>query len=383
MVQEDLIKAADEAAMRGDIALARRHLESAIDGGHADLDTRLKQAALARATGDLPGAQAAVGHALIIDPLNFMALLLRASLLEQQGDRLAGEAYGWALAQKPAGELAPQLEAMCEHARRAHEAYCRLREDVMSQAAAPIEQTVDPYLAAKLARFRSNAVRRTRHWHSEPTDYHYPGLPEFEFWDRGIFPWLAELEAAYPDIRREFAQTVSAERGVPYVQYPETAPLRQWAELNQSRDWTALHLLNNGQRVEENARHCPATLAVLERLPQPRVANCSPNAMFSLLAPHTRIPAHVGVNNTRLVCHLPLIVPPGCWFRVGGETRPWEEGRAFVFDDTIEHEALNPSDELRVVLIFDVWHPGLSALEREALAAMLEPDVVREAKPQI
>jgi aspartyl/asparaginyl beta-hydroxylase (cupin superfamily) len=96
--------------------------------------------------------------------------------------------------------------------------------------------------------------------------------------------------------------------------------------------------------------------------------------MFSLLAPNTRIPPHVGVTNTRLVCHLPLIVPEGCWFRVGAETRFWKRGEALVFDDTIEHEAMNPSDELRVVFIFDVWHPDLSEVERAAVSALLSSE---------
>ena len=145
----------------------------------------------------------------------------------------------------------------------------------------------------------------------------------------------------------------------------------QWRALNRNPDWTAIHLFRHGERVEANARHCPRTLALLEKLPQPEIAGASPNAMFSLLAPRTEIPPHVGVSNSRLVCHLPLIVPDGCWFRVGGETRSWKAGEAFVFDDTIEHEAMNPSDELRVVFIFDVWHPDLSAVEREAVAALI------------
>ena len=110
----------------------------------------------------------------------------------------------------------------------------------------------------------------------------------------------------------------------------------------------------------------------MAHVPQPIIAGAGPNAMFSLLAPKAHIPAHVGVNNSRLVCHLPLIVPEGCWFRVGAETRYWEPGEAFVFDDTIEHEALNPSDELRVVFIFDVWHPNLSEVEQEAVRALIE-----------
>jgi aspartyl/asparaginyl beta-hydroxylase (cupin superfamily) len=98
--------------------------------------------------------------------------------------------------------------------------------------------------------------------------------------------------------------------------------------------------------------------------------------MFSLLAPGTSIPPHVGVNNARLVCHLPLVVPEGCWFRVGAETRCWKRGEALVFDDTIEHEAVNPTDQLRVMLIFDIWHPDIAPIERQAITALIEADGV-------
>jgi aspartyl/asparaginyl beta-hydroxylase (cupin superfamily) len=93
--------------------------------------------------------------------------------------------------------------------------------------------------------------------------------------------------------------------------------------------------------------------------------------MFSLLAPHTHIPPHTGVANVRLVSHLALIVPQGCGFRVGATTIEWKVGKAFVFDDTIEHEAWNDSDELRVVLIFDLWAPSLRPSERDAIARVI------------
>jgi aspartyl/asparaginyl beta-hydroxylase (cupin superfamily) len=92
--------------------------------------------------------------------------------------------------------------------------------------------------------------------------------------------------------------------------------------------------------------------------------------LFSLLRPGAHIPAHHGFLNTRLIVHLPLIVPPGCRFRVGNQTREWVEGRAWVFDDTIEHEAWNDSDRLRVVMIFDHWHPQLSVAERRLITAL-------------
>ena len=92
--------------------------------------------------------------------------------------------------------------------------------------------------------------------------------------------------------------------------------------------------------------------------------------LAAFLKPKTRIPAHVGVSNTRLVVHVPLIVPQGCGFRVGNETREWIPGKAWIFDDTIEHAAWNDSDKLRVVLIFDVWNPLLTPPERAMITAM-------------
>jgi len=77
----------------------------------------------------------------------------------------------------------------------------------------------------------------------------------------------------------------------------------------------------------------------------------------------------MGVTNSRLIVHLPLVVPPQCRFRVGSETREWREGKAWVFDDTIQHEAWNESDVARAILIFDTWHPALNAGERELIRA--------------
>ena len=104
--------------------------------------------------------------------------------------------------------------------------------------------------------------------------------------------------------------------------------------------------------------------------PSVRRAGRTPAALFSLLKPKTRIPPHNGVSNARVLVHLPLIVPEGCGFRVGNQLRSWEPGKALIFDDTIEHEAWNDSDKLRVVMIFDIWHPSLSLAEQSMLTAM-------------
>lgn len=364
---------ADAAAQAGRLGDARRLLEAAVRETPDRLATWLKLAAMCRGTGDLAGAMAAVSRALAIDPLDLSALLMRAMLLERMGKEAeAGEAYGQALAQRPPDEAPlPGLAPMIAHAEQSYRRFqeallARLRGDLAPGEASPEEQ-------ARIERFSTNVARITQPYAQQPSHFHFPGLPPLEFHDRSRFPWLGELEAAASEIREEFEALIASEAAelVPYIQYPDDVPLRQWESLNRSRDWTAVHLLQNGLRVERNARHCPRAMALLERLPQPDVPGASPNAMFSLLAPRTRIPPHTGVANTRLVCHLPLIVPPGCGFRVGAETRPWRPGSAFVFDDTIEHEAWNDSGELRVVFIFDVWAWALSEAERRAVAAIM------------
>ena len=376
------VEQADQATLAGDLARAEDLLLSASRVEPADVSIFLKLAALQRAGGRPEIALATVHRALSISPLDFTALLLRASLLERLGQVGSAEAWSHALAQKPDGGLPLHLMKVVVAAEEKVEQWTAEREARMVEAMAACEHAADPEQRRRLQRFRSNVLRRTRHYHSQPTHFHYPGLAEREFLPRDLFPWLEKLEQATELIASEMRAVMAAERAelIPYVQYADHLPLDQWRELNNNPDWTAIHLLQNGEAVEANARLCPGTLELLKSCDQPDIKGGSPNAMFSLLAPHTKIPAHVGVNNSRLVCHLPLVVPQGCWFRVGAETRFWEKGRAFVFDDTIEHEADNPSAELRVVFIFDVWHPDLSPLERDAVRALIECDDLPGAK---
>ena len=368
-----LVCEADRAVSGGDVAGARRLLEAAAAHSSADIDTHLRLAAICRAGGDPAGALAAVEAGLSIDPLHFVALLLRADLLERAGCPAAGEGYSQALAQRPDTALPAHLETMVRHAERQRDTHRHAALEALEAATGPLRSALSPDQAARMARFRSNAVHATKRFHSEPTDYHYPGLVEREFHDIGTFDWIERLENATDVIAAEFAAVTVAERAelVPYIRYPDHRPLRQWKALNNSYDWSAIHLIRNGTVVQRNARHCPATMALIATLPQPAIDGVSPNAMYSLLAPGAHIPPHVGIANTRLVCHLPLVVPEHCWFRVGAERRDWRRGAAWVFDDTIEHEAANESAELRVILIVDVWHPGLSAIERAAIAATI------------
>lgn len=365
----------DQAFRRGDLALARDCYEKLVAVDGRDTQQWINLAVVRQRQGDAAGEEEALKKALAVDPMDLLALLMRGDMLERQGRmHEAAQAYGAAATvAPPMDRLHPDLRPAVSKAIEYHQGYGRRMADFLS---AHLEGPLRDAAGEDLARFRESIdifLGRKRRFDSQPTVYHVPRLAPLPFFPRERFPWLDGIEARTQDIRDEFLAVLREDSGfAPYVAYPSDVPLNQWAELNQSPRWSAFHLIKMGKRVEANAARCPRTLEALRAAPQPDMPGRTPSAMFSLLKPRTRIPPHTGVTNARLVVHLPLVVPERCGFRVGNETREWVAGKAWVFDDTIEHEAWNDSDVLRTVLIFDIWHPDLTPAERTLIGAAME-----------
>lgn len=210
-------------------------------------------------------------------------------------------------------------------------------------------------------------------YHQQPSAFYFPGLPQRQYYEREEFDWLPALEAQTDAIREELAGLLETEHGFrPYLVNSPYRPRTEFHGLADNPDWSILYLWENGAALAENVELCPRTFEAMLPVPLCDIPPRAPTIMFSLLRAGARIPAHTGQINTRLICHLPLVVPPGCGLRVGNEVREWEVGKALIFDDTIEHEAWNESDQDRVVLIFDVWRPELSEAECNAVRTMFE-----------
>lgn len=207
----------------------------------------------------------------------------------------------------------------------------------------------------------------------EPNVLFTPYLAQRQFFDPSEFEWSAAIEAATPAIRAELLALIEDEADFqPYVFDYANRPSRPGLALNNDPSWSALYLWRDGQRVPDVADRCPATMAALAHVPLTRIGKRTPSALFSRLSPGAHIPPHHGMLNCRMICHLPLIVPPGCTLRVGNETRAWSEGQLMIFDDSFEHEAHNPSGETRIILLFDAWRPELGAQERAAVSAIFD-----------
>lgn len=364
---------AQRAFRTGELLRARSLYERLVAVDGSDQQQWINLAVVCLALEDEAGEERAIRGALTVAPSDLLGLLLRASLLERQGKaHAAAAAYGAAASVAPPLEqLRPELRPSVERARAWKEQYDARFGAFLDSYLAPYFREVG---GDGLGRFRDSVdimLGRKKRYDSESMLYHYPGLAPVSFFQRADFPWLDAVEAQTDAIRAEFLQVLASEQGfTPYLTYAADQPLNQWAELNNSLRWSALHLYSGGAPVPDNAARCPVTMATLAGAPMPDQPGRTPSAMFSVLKPHTRIPPHVGASNARLVVHLPLIVPPGCGFRVGNDTREWVPGKAWVFDDTIEHEAWNDSAQLRTVLIFDIWHPHLSQAERAMVTAM-------------
>lgn len=214
---------------------------------------------------------------------------------------------------------------------------------------------------------------RKRLYFQEPRYYYFPGLPQIEFEARERLPWLEALEGRSAKILAELEALLNQpELFRPYVEPRENRPHGDQQGMLDNPDWSAIFLWKDGIEQADMARRCPETMRALDDVPLCRIPGRAPSILFSKLAPGARIPPHHGLINTRLICHLPLIVPAGCTLRVGNTRREWKPGQAWAFDDTIEHDAMNDSAEDRIVLIFDVWKPELTTEERHLIATMFQ-----------
>ena len=356
----------------GDAAAAIQLLRRATQADPQAAMLWLNLSSACRQAGDDGGERAALATAIDLDPYALPALVRKAQHHERRGEEgHATAAWRTLLDALPPPDARPlALRQVADHAL----AYVAARTARFGDALhAGLAAELARHDGAERRRFEvcvAHALGERQIYTSTCAGLHFPFLPADEFLAPAQFPWFAAFEAQTPAIRAELAALLDdGDCIVPYVDQPQGARPNRWSPLNRTTKWGAYYLWHYGARQDAACARCPATAAAIEAVPRVAIPGRAPTAFFSLLEPHTRIPAHTGVTNTRVTVHLPLIVPPGCGFRVGGETREWVEGRAFAFDDTIEHEAWNDGDALRAVLIVDVWNPYLSTAEQALVRA--------------
>jgi len=361
------------AFQRGDLGGAIALLAQAADAAPTNPTVRLTLSVAYREKGDADAEWSAILAALTVNPYFLPGLLAKAEWLERWGRiKLAAEVYGHVLKIAPI-HWPDHLKGQLTHARKIvdqhQQAFAAHLERQLSLPLAAISQA----RASRWSEAAAIMVGRSEAYRSQSNQLSVPRLPAIPFFDRKQFAWAEAIEAQTDAIRTELTAVLADDREdfSPYIAYRPGDPVNQWAELNHSDRWSTYSLWRHGVPDQDHLSRCPKTVAALNEAQLVHMDGICPNVMFSALAPKTHIPPHHGETNARLVVHLPLIVPDHCQFRVGFERRNWRVGELLIFDDTIEHEARNDSDQLRVVLIFDIWNPYLSVEERELVSIMM------------
>ncbi|MDB5984955.1 MAG: aspartyl/asparaginyl beta-hydroxylase-like dioxygenase [Nevskia sp.] len=334
-----------------------------------------------RAEGNWTDALQAFRQALSLAPDSFVSRLNGAQALERLGrneDALRGyfgairtaQAKGqWLNGASVSAGLRPLVEhamAFVNRGRRRlfSELLAPLRRRYGSAAMQRVEACLAIYLGERRADYPDPRQR--------PNFLYFPSLPCGPYLPRTLFPWVDDFEMRTPAIVAELlslipqADTREAVFGTDDL---ERANLR--GELGRP-SWEGYYFYRHGVINERNCANCPETMQALKLSPLVQIRDHGPEVLFSLFSPDTHLLPHRGVTNARVVAHLPLIIPENCALRVGGEEHRWSAGHCVFFDDTYEHEAWNRSRELRAVLIFDLWNPYLTEIERHAVTDLIE-----------
>jgi aspartate beta-hydroxylase len=334
-----------------------------------------------RAAGDRHGALANWSLVLRAHPDQFVARLALAQTLEEDGDVDAALVHYFRAisdAQRQGRWLSrnstPQpLLAAVQHAMRTvnegrRRLFDTLLEPLRTQFGRVAMQRVDRCLAIVLGEMRPQPADPRQ----QPTFLFFPGLPASPFLDRKLEPQLDALAEQSPAILDELRAVMESSRGREAVFHTgELARANLAGTHGEAPEWNGYYFHREGEPREGNRQACPRTAAALDALPLSRVRGHGPETLFSVLSPGTHLLPHRGVTNTRIVGHLPLIVPPDCALRVADIEHRWQVGEPVIFDDTYLHEAWNRSGETRVVLIFDLWNPHLDLAERLAVAQLV------------
>lgn len=368
-----LVQDSVTALRAGNAAKARALLEQLQQAGDTIDPQWLLLAHACRMIGDDVAEEAALQKLLAIDKRHLAALLLMGELkARQDDDRAANAFYKAALNMVSAGarvtdDLRPKLKQAETFLAGAHGRFEDFLLRKLSETGLQGADTPKPV---------SNAIDmlmgRREIFHQKPSMFYYPGMPQREFYERYEFPWLDQLESAIPDMQDELSGVLNkTQKFSPYVESNPDRP-RPNNPLLDDPSWGAFYFWKSGEAIAENIAQCPKTIAALEAAPIPVIKDRSPMALYSVLEADTHIAPHFGLLNTRLICHIPLVIPGDCALRVGSETRPWKNGEALIFDDSFEHEAWNRSNSRRVILLFEIWRPEISKTERSALTTIFE-----------
>ena len=381
MTEADYFQQGIAELQAGRAAQALVIFQQAVDDQCATPRCWLGLALAALTQGDVSEAEKAVDAVLAEEPHNMRALIIKGDILLGKDDFQNASSYYNLILRLAANltDVPPQLSSDLDRV-----------ETRLQQLGQMFQQHLFDRLSAAgyrrnqaSTRFNNSLDMLLGRKQRKDLGHQFPQAPHAFYLDDmaycGYFPteqlpWMADLEGHTDMIEGELNSllTQSADRFSPYVHSGLEQPQNTETTLLDSDDWTSAFLWQDGKPESDILAACPETAALMADLPLTRISGLAPSVLFSKLDAGAKIDPHTGLLNCRLICHLPLTVPPGCGLRVGEESRETQRGRGWAFDDSINHEAWNNGKTPRTILLFDVWRPELTHDERHLITSLLE-----------
>ena len=363
-VELDLI---DQAFNKNDSELGLKLLRQYVDENPSNIDLTYRLAVIEEQIGTKDNAKKAYDSCLELSPNN-MGIYLYAGYFYQQIGELDKALALYSLGQDIDNKLVQlyQYENVpYETKLRSHKADITLRDHYTALHNESLKSKKNESIVHNAIWPQShNKAFKYKHNLQKPHLFYLPDLRAEAIFNTKEQSWCAVVEQSYADIRSEFESLPSLilKTGSPYLS--KEYQLEGFESLTGSMNWSALHFFENGVENSELIELMPETTNLLKKIPLYQLNENPYEVFFSLLKPGQHIKPHYGLSNHSLTVHLPIVVPGNGYLRVGDVQQEWKEGELIVFDDSFEHEAANNSDEIRIVLIFSIWHPDLSKQEQ-------------------
>ena len=370
-----------KALQAGRPAEARSEFRASLDAGEDSAQVWLGFALACVMQGDLAAAETGIDEVLAREGKNLRALIVKGDLLAGRNDEQNAAAH-YTLALRVAATLpsvppgiAKDLSRVQEHIQQLNQLFQQHLLDQLASAGYQRASAPSRFNEALDLMMGVKAREEEREGYPQmPHVFYMPDIPYRTFYPNEYLPWMKSLEEATDIIQQELQTLLAqnAKRFTPYVHSGLDRTVSDDGDLLDNESWTSAYLWQNGTPDTDVMACCPETVKLMESLPLTKINGLAPSVLFSKLNAGATIAPHTGMLNARLICHLPLMVPPECGLRVGQDERQVKRGEGWAFDDSINHEAWNRSDEERIILLFDVWRPELNEEERHLITTLLE-----------
>lgn len=197
-------------------------------------------------------------------------------------------------------------------------------------------------------RLRKCTIQETKEKHNDinnhPEIYNYkcPFVKNLKnFYSTEEYPELQLFEENRSNIVEETKKLIETQYHI------FESPGSSFTDHTVGRTWKKFWIMRSSTVYKHNAQLVPTIFKLLKKV------NYIREAFISEMKPHSTIPTHTGSGNYFYTVHVPLLNFDQSYLHVNNEKRYHKDG-IFVFDDSMLHGAVNPSDKSRFVLIFSI-----------------------------